>query len=305
MKYNTFFSSLLLLHVMEILFSVFLFFIPSFTLADSGHLPSEYKTVVENLKEVQKPIEGDGAVDMTTKLIKEKIVPLGKFLFIGIGLVYLGLYAYKVVLGTGDDDQIETQKTNIVYATIGFGLVALAEPMTKIFDPIGSEDETKLLQEKAVESIAMILVNSAEVLLGTVLVILVFYAGIQLVTADGDDETITQAKNTFKYSFIGILIIMLAKPLVTQVFYPNKGDTHPGTSQVQAFLTEAFGVLEYILQFMGILVFISFVYASILYIISGTDDEKRSQAKDILIWTAIGMVIIVFSYSIIMFFIGS
>ncbi|HIQ56612.1 TPA: hypothetical protein EYG96_01060 [Candidatus Gracilibacteria bacterium] len=284
---------------------VLVLFMSSIAFAAGGHLPSEYKDVVNNLKEIQKPIAGNGAVDMTKKLIEEKIIPLAKFLFIGVGLIFMGMYAYKIVLGTGEDDQLDMQKENILYAAIGFALVALAEPMTQIFDPIDAKDVTQLIQEEALESVIMIIVNSVEVLLGTILVILIFYAGMQMVTADGDDETMKKAKDTFKFSFIGILIIMIAKPLITKVFYPEKGAIDPGTSQVQEFLKEAFGVLEYLLQFLGILVFVAFVYASVLYLISGTDEEKRTQAKDILIWAAIGMVIVLFSYSIVMFFVGT
>jgi len=98
---------------------------------------------------------------------------------------------------------------------------------------------------------------------------------------------------------------MIAKPLVTQVFYPQLGVSDIGKTQTENFLAEAFGILEYLLQFLGILVFVAFVYASINYLISASDSEKRESAKNILIWSVIGMIIILFSYSIVMFFVPS
>lgn len=297
--------------VLSFFFSVFAFccvlstFLSHHTSAADGHLPSAYNSFADRITEIEKPIEGDGAIDMTQKLIKEKIIPLAKFIFIGVGLIFLGMYAYIIVLGMGEDDQLKKEQENIMYAAIGFALVALAEPMTKIFDPIGAEDITQILQQSALESVIMIVINTLEILLGTILVILIFYAGMKLVTADGDEEVMSDAKNTFKYSFIGVLIIMIAKPLVTQIFYPQLGLVDIGKTQVENFLAEAFGVLEYLLQFLGILVFVAFVYASINYLISASDDGKRESAKNILIWSVIGMIIILFSYSIVMFFVPS
>ncbi len=302
-------KNILSVFILSLLSVLSIFYLSSFfsahTYAADGHLPSVYKDFTNNLKEIPKPIEGDGAIDMTQKLIKEKIVPLAKFIFIGVGLIFLGMYAYQVTLGMGEDDQISSGKDNIMYAAMGFALVALAEPMTKIFDPIGAEDVTHILQKSAFESVTMLIINSLEVLLGTILVILIFYAGMQMVTADGDDKTMEDAKNTFKYSFIGILIIMIAKPLVTQVFYPQLGTVDIGKTQVENFMAEAFGILEYLLQFLGILVFVSFVYASVQYLMSGSDDGARESAKNILLWSVIGMVIILFAYAIVMFVVPS
>ena len=289
------------------LFSVCIFFAfpHAETFAASGHLPSVYNDFANRLNEIEKPASGGDAVDMTQKLIKEKIVPLAKFIFIGVGLIFIGMYAYQVVLGMGEDDQLSKEKENIMYAAMGFALVALAEPITKILDPIGAENVTQVLQKSAFESVIMLVVNALEVLLGTLLVLLIFYAGMKMVTADGDDEAMGDAKNMFQYSFVGVIIIMIAKPLVTQVFYPQLGVVDIGKTQAENFLAEAFGVLEYLLQFLGVLVFVSFVYASVNYLISASDDAKRESAKNILLWSVIGMVIILFSYSIVMFFVPS
>ncbi len=300
-------KKLLLALISAVLFVVCVFFIipTSETFAAGGHLPSAYNNFANKLDEIEKPASGDGAIDMTQNLIKEKIVPLAKFIFIGVGLVFFGMYAYQVTIGMGEEDQLSTGRENIMYAAIGFALVALAGPITKILDPIGAENVTQILQQSALESVIMLIVNTLEVLLGTLLVILIFYAGMKLVTADGDEEEIGNAKNLFKYSFIGIVIIMIAKPLITQVFYPQLGVVDIGKTQVENFLTEAFGVLEYLLQFLGVLVFVSFVYASVNYLISGSDDAKRESSKNILLWSVVGMVIILFSYSIVMFFVPS
>jgi len=291
--------------MMALFFGVMVFMCSSVAFASGGHLPPAYNSFADKITAIEKPIEGTDAIDMTQNLIKEKIIPLGKFLFIGVGLIFLGMYAYRIVLGKGEDDQLKTEQENIVYAAVGFALIALAEPMTKIFDPIGAEDVTQILQQSAFESVITIIINTLEILLGTILVILIFYAGMKLVTADGDEEVMSNAKNTLKYSFIGVLIIMIAKPLVTQVFYPQLGLVDIGKTQTENFLAEAFGILEYLLQFLGILVFVAFVYASINYLISASDSEKRESAKNILIWSVIGMIIILFSYSIVMFFVPS
>jgi len=180
--------------MMALFFGVMVFMCSSVAFASGGHLPSAYNSFANRIKEIEKPIEGTDAIDMTQNLIKEKIIPLGKFLFIGVGLIFLGMYAYRIVLGKGEDDQLKTEQENIVYAAVGFALIALAEPMTKIFDPIGAKDVTQILQQSAFESVITIIINTLEILLGTILVILIFYAGMKLVTADGDEEVMSNAK---------------------------------------------------------------------------------------------------------------
>lgn len=63
------------------------------------------------------------------------------------------------------------------------------------------------------------------------------------------------------------------------------------------------GFIRLALSFVGLLLFINILYAGFLWMLSGGDAEKTARAKQILLSSVIGLVIIIFSYSFVVFII--
>jgi len=271
--------------------------------AADGRLPNEWKNPIEKVAEFQEPVNGENSTEMINNLIRENIIPIGKFIFIAVGLLFIGLYAYQMSIGMGEEDQITTQRSNILFAALGFTIMGIAAQAAEIIDPIREGDTSQLLDQTATDELVRSIINYMELLLGTIAIAVIFYAGIRMITANGEEERVTEGKNTMMYGFLGFVIVMLADPLITKVFYPKLGQQNIGQQEAENFVIEGLGVLEFLLTFLGAIIFIAFIYAAFQFLMAGLDEEKKTTAINTLIWTAIGFVIILISYSIVMFFI--
>jgi len=66
-------------------------------------------------------------------------------------------------------------------------------------------------------------------LLGIIFLVLIIYAGYEWMTAAGDEEKVTKAKDTLTRAIIGLIIIILAYAITYFVFTKLPGDGGSGT----------------------------------------------------------------------------
>jgi len=71
--------------------------------------------------------------------------------------------------------------------------------------------------------------------------------------------------------------------------------------------TDTLGVLivkyvNFLLPYLTLAAFLAFVYAGILYVTAYGNDENLEKAKKIMIYAAIGLIVVIASYSIVNFF---
>lgn len=57
--------------------------------------------------------------------------------------------------------------------------------------------------------------------------------------------------------------------------------------------------VNFILPYLAVAAFAAFVYAGILYVTAYGNDEQLGKAKKIMIYAAIGLIIVILSYSIV------
>lgn len=268
-----------------------------------GRLPEAFKEVPQRVAEFQEPVSGENSTEMINTLIRENIIPLGKFIFIGVGLLFFAVYAYRIALGTGSDDQLSTQRSNLLFAVLGFLIIALAEEVVAITNPIRSGDTSKLVEQSQLDSVVQTIVNVLELSVGTIAIAVVFYGGIQMVTANGDEEKVSIGKRMLLYGFLGFVFIMLAHPLVTEIFYPAMGSQNLGNAQAQNLVQQGLGILQFVLQFLAILIFLAFLYSGFMFLFGGLNEDAQGKAKQSLLWTILGFIIVIISYSLVLFFI--
>jgi cytochrome bd-type quinol oxidase subunit 2 len=61
------------------------------------------------------------------------------------------------------------------------------------------------------------IINWALGLVGLIAVIMLIYGGFRYLTAAGNDESVSKAKNTIMYALIGIVIIILSYAIVSTI----------------------------------------------------------------------------------------
>ena len=96
----------------------------------------------------------------------------------------------------------------------------------------GIKDETRKLGTEAGFNVSQTLGSTVAVvieaflsLLGIIFIILILYAGYNWMTADGDEQKITKAKDTIKRAIIGLIITFGAFAITYFVFTRLPGGT--------------------------------------------------------------------------------
>ena len=77
--------------------------------------------------------------------------------------------------------------------------------------------ECNVAKEDNLIPVITTIINVLIGVLGIVAVIVIIFAGIQFVTSSGDAQKVAKAKNTILYGVIGLLIALLAYPIVNFV----------------------------------------------------------------------------------------
>lgn len=65
------------------------------------------------------------------------------------------------------------------------------------------------------------------------------------------------------------------------------------------FRTAVRGFINYFLSFLGLIAVAMVIYAGVLMVTSGGEEEQSTKGKQILIWAAVGLVLIMLSYAIV------
>ena len=108
----------------------------------------------------------------------------------------------RYISSRGDEQESTQAKRQIVYAVSGLILIGLADLIVDV--TTGTDTPDNLVAE--IISIISNLIS----LLGIAAVIYVIIAGIQYMSAQGDEQSINQAKRQLIYALVGLVIIGLS-----------------------------------------------------------------------------------------------
>ncbi len=242
-------------------------------------------------------VSGGSGIEKFNNLARNIIVPNIKNLFIGVSIIILLYYVFQFIIAT-ESDTVETQKTNLFWAAIGFAIIGLSLRVVEIIDPgTGNNLQTIGSRSNTEQTVKMIIIF-IQYFAGGISVLFMVIAAIRIITSQGIEDEINKQKQNFTWGAIGLIIIMLSRAIV-EVIYDTSGEQAKAGQLGTQGTKEIIGLINYILQYLGIAAILSFVLAGIFYIISLGDDEKTGQAKKIIWTTIIGIVIIYSSYAIV------
>ncbi|MBU0727505.1 pilin, partial [Patescibacteria group bacterium] len=85
-----------------------------------------------------------------------------------------------------------------------------------------------------------------------------------------------------------------------------------GTTQISSDIVQdrTFGelvkdIVNYFIGFLGFLATLMFVYAGVLWVLSGGNEEQITKAKKIMTYAALGLIVVILSFSIVQFITSS
>jgi PKD repeat protein len=86
---------------------------------------------------------------------------------------------------------------------------------------------------------------------------------------------------------------------------PGEAQISPDIVQTSTFGALVINIVDYFVGFLGTIAVIMFIYAGVLMVIAGGDEQLLTKAKKIMTYAAIGLVVVIISYSAVRFITGA
>lgn len=137
------------------------------------------------------------------------------------------------------------------------------------------------------------------------------FSGFAMVISQGNQEDITKAKESFKWTVYGFMVAVLSFVLMSAMIQllgagglQGINPDAPGADIKNPLMTDNFGLfvngmIQRFLEVVGIIAILMLVFNGLRYITADGEEEQITQAKAALKWISAGIVVILFAYVII------
>lgn len=229
---------------------------------------------------------------------------------IPIAIFAIVVAGFYLLLGFGSDGAKETAKKIILYTLIGILVIYLANEIVMFF--FGLKDGTISTNLPCRIYSLMIQAVSYVALIGTVMIVI---AGFYLLFGFGSEGAKDTALRIVLYTVLGILLITFAATIVGFA-YVLAGGTPTlnacggtlGGSTFSASLGDVrgtvLGLLDVALGFLALLAVVALVIAGFMMILGLGSESSRDRALRIILYTILGLLVILFARVIIAFFLN-
>ena len=246
---------------------------------------------------IQGPIKGniDAAVVSVINTILNYVA-----LAAVIAIIVAGLY---MILTGGA--QADKAKTIIIWTLVGLAVILLAKVIVNfVYSLFGANVGNvgiNVLNGTNPVQVVIQVVNTVLTYVGLAAVIAIVIAGLYMILSGGTQAD--KAKEIIKWVIIGLVVILLAKVIVAFIYAALGGNLSDiginipgGTGDIRQVITS---VLNTVLNFVGLIAVIAIVVAGISLIVGFGSDESKERAKKIILYTFVGLIIIILAKLIV------
>ena len=246
--------------------------------------------------------------------IKELANTIGSFLSLILGsiaILMLFVAGYKLVSAQSEvTEKAEEQKLNVVYILAGLVLTGLAGNI--VYDylfvmPTGGGGEVeigKFIQDpekaKIVGSAVALrikqLLNLFLAFSGTGAILVLVIASLRMVINPGGEEEVEKQKKLVGYTALGIVIIGMADVLVNKIIFVEAGYR---PMDVQVLEAQLQGLSNYVLGFLGVIIFVTFIISGIVVVANYGNTEVLDKVKTTIKNVVIGSLVTFSAYTIV------
>lgn len=135
---------------------------------------------------------------------------------------------YRMVTANWEDDKVTKWKQSIIYAIIWFIIVKLAKVLVVTtywkIDCWSKVIKTSCVREENLEWFTLIIVdviNWMNSFIGIIVVLMIIYAGFQILLSAWDEEKVSKAKKSIIWVFIGLVILTTNFLILTFFLVPE------------------------------------------------------------------------------------
>lgn len=255
---------------------------------------------------------GNGTTTAGSQLLSEGVEAAVNVirLFLGvIAIIWILWNGMQMTLSGGNEEQVKAGKQAITWALLGlvlsltldsiiFGILDLKNFQTAEGVVNAGENATILILDALSWFQSLVIMAAVAFLL---------VSGWNMISAFGDTEKINQQKAVFTWVGVGIAVILLNTVIVQEIVYPYvlQGDeTIQYSPNAARGIREITAILRYFLGFLAIIALAVLVYGGGLWISAFGDEERVETGKKAVKGAAIGIVIILTSYTLVATFIS-
>jgi len=234
-----------------------------------------------------------GAVGLDIFLTQTVFASL-QILFTALLILMMFIYSATLVLKSGDESAISEARLAFIYAIAGAAFVSGAMWITAAFSPNTPEIFDPVPAYTFTNNIYLYF----RMALGVVLTANLVLQAFRLITSEGNDELIGRARKRILASFIGVGVVLLARPFV-DAFIPDASDGGPGNVII---VDEIVGVANFLLVLLSGAAVIAIIVAGIMLVVS-LDESLKDKAKQIVRTSLISLAIVLAAYALVNSFI--
>ena len=239
--------------------------------------------------------------------------------------------ALKMLLAQGEEGKVTEAKNGIYMGLIGLAIISLAGEFTKILS-VNKEAAQIVFQGDNVlcqyantilgggtqaagnellcrvnffNSTVKMVITFMKYLLSGIAVYEIVTNGYRIITLGAESSDLERDKKNLIWGAIGLMIVVFSEGLISKVFYKLNFKTYSALNGVQPRIDVSEGVQQLIgftnmaVSILGPIAILILVGASIMYMTSGGEEEKQTQAKRAIIAAAIGVLIIYGAFGIV------
>lgn len=257
--------------------------------------------------------EGGTGIEIT-KNLTARIVDNVRFIIGAVAVLVIIISSIRLITAEGDEEVFKKQQQVLTLAVLGLIIVGLSGELSQILTVEKGgfiRDPSKALKQiRIFDRSVQIILTFIKYIVGSIAVLGIVTNGVRLVTQGDNEEEITKVRKNLGWSIAGLLFILMASPLVNNVFYKIDVTRYPGVEpvrpgiDVKRGLGEIVGATNLIMKFVGPAAILALLAGGIMYIIAGGDEEKTNKAKKIIMWALIGIIVIYGSFGIISTFVA-
>ncbi|MBN2096278.1 hypothetical protein JW752_02650 [Candidatus Peregrinibacteria bacterium] len=153
-------------------------------------------------------------------------------------------------------------------------------------------NEIRFRGESQIQSVVLSIVKVFRNLLGSLAIIWIVIAGIRMVMASGNEETINEQKSSIIYAMIGLAIVLVLERLIVLIYGVPGAERGVVPEAGAGIDEEILGFVSFIKALIGAVAILMIIISGYRTIAATGEEEKITEQKRSVLWIAIGLVII-------------
>lgn len=230
------------------------------------------------------------------------IIDLLKYFIGTVAVLFVIISGLKLITAEKRVDEVtEKEKENLKYIVYGLIIIMIADQLvSKVF--FGEYGECVASASNAQDcatagsSIVKTIYSFILAIIATLAVFILALAGFRMVTAYGEEETISKEKKRIAMALVGLIVAGLGEFIVKGIVFQDGGSKAIDLQAAQKLL---YSFTNFIAGFIGVGAFIMLFYAGYLYVTAAGEEEQTSKAKKIITSAVIGLIIAAAAYGIV------